>query len=182
VYTYEEKSKGVYSYRLVGIRRRIGMNLIKYLNIALNTRLNLENSNKDRMQVYPHTGIGKVVYAPSVKGVCDPTWVILECEKSIVDYYTWFLAKKGVKLEFPMWGSHLSVVRGEIQDIESCENWGYRGNEVVTFQYGDLVTNGKHWWLEAVSPELDEIRRVLGLAPHPKSGFHVTLGKIISLR
>jgi hypothetical protein len=152
-----------------------------YLQTVLYAKLHMENSNKDRVKVYHHTGTGKVVYAPSVNGICDPTWVILETDKGLVDYYTWFLLQKGVRLEFPMWGAHISVVRGEIADTSSCENWGYKADEIVTFNYGDLVTNGNHWWLEVESPDLDALRGNLGLTPHPKSGFHITLGKIKAL-
>jgi hypothetical protein len=153
-----------------------------YLQEALHEKLNRENSNKERIKFYPHTSLGKVVYAPSAKGVCDPTWVILECDKAIVEYYTWFLLKRGIRLEFPMWGSHLSVVRGELEEKTQNANWGYRAGDLVTFTYGDLVTNGKHWWLEVHSLELEELRSRLGITPHPWAGFHITLGKPIKFK
>jgi hypothetical protein len=151
-----------------------------YLHKVLVDKLNMENSHKDRIKVYPHNGIGVVKYAPSAKGFYDPTWVILECDKAIVDYYSWFLQKKGITLESLMWGSHISIIRGE--PILEESKWKYNEGLTINFKYGDLVTNGNHWWLEAESLELDEMRNHLGLTPHPKSGFHLTLGKIAKLK
>lgn len=138
----------------------------------------MENSHKHRIKVYPHTSVGKIVYAPEAKGICDKTWVIVECDKSIIEYYSWFLQKKGVKLEFPMWGSHISVIRGEIKDINNFPKWNYLNGKNITFNYGDLVTNGNHWWLEVFSSDLEQFRTYLDLPSHPPSGFHLTIGKI----
>lgn len=152
--------------------------LENYLKTSLYATLNQEHSHLKREKTYPYEGKGRLIYGPSAKGVCDPTWVILECDREIVEYYTWFLRKKGVKLEFPMWGSHVSVIRGEIKNLEDYEQWGEQAEEVISFQYGDLVTNGTHWWLEAQSKELEHIRLNLQLPSRPSSGFHLTIGKI----
>lgn len=161
------------------------MNLNKYLYECLNNKLYIENNNKTRICDYPHKSYGKVIYSPSIKNVCDPTWIIIECEKDIVDYYKWFLSKKGIKLDGLMWGSHISVVRGEkwdkIED-EFKDKWKHNDGQIIEFYYGDLVTNGIHWWLEVKSQDLEDIRKELGLKPHPDFGFHITIGKISNFK
>lgn len=157
------------------------MNLHNYLYDALNYKLLNENHHKDRIKVFNHKGIGKVVYSPSVKDKCDPTWVILQCDKDIINYYKWFLTKKGVKLDALLWGSHISVIRGgsyDKIDTNYIKHWKYNDGLDIKFNYGDLVTNGTHWWLEVQSDELEEMRKNLGLQPHPDFGFHITIGKI----
>jgi hypothetical protein len=157
------------------------MNLHSYLYEVLNNKLCIENNHKDRLRIYNHTGIGKVVYSPSVKGKCDPTWVILQCDDDIVDYYKWFLNKRGVKLDALMWGSHVSIIRGEAYDKinnNNIEKWKYNDGQYIEFKYGDLVTNGIHWWLEVQSDELEQMRLNLGLKPRPDFGFHITIGKV----
>jgi len=157
------------------------MNLHRYLYDDLNKTLYEENNNKNRNNLYPHSGFGKVIYAPTVKNICDPTWVILECDEEIINYYKWFLNKKGVKVDSPMWGSHISIIKGSTWDkidVEHEEKWGYNNGQILEFQYGDLVTNGVHWWLEAHSKQLEVMRQSLGLNTHTGFGFHVTIGKI----
>lgn len=161
------------------------MNLHRYLYNSLNTKLNIENSYKDRIREYPLQSSGKVIYSPAIKNVCDPSWVILECDKGIIDYYKWFLTKKGVKLDALMWGSHISIIRGGVWDRiedEYKEYWKFNNGQIINFKYGDLVTNGVHWWLEVQSEELEEMRKYLGLNPHPDFGFHITIGKISAFR
>lgn len=161
------------------------MNLQRYLYENLNNKLYNENTNKNRIKIYPHTSTGKVIYAPAVKEVCDPTWVILECDKELIEYYKWFLTKKGVKMDALMWGSHISIIRGGTYDnIDKFhqKKWKFNNGEMIEFRYGDLVTNGKHWWLEVASEQLENMRSILGLKPHPDFGFHVTIGKISNFK
>jgi len=148
---------------------------------SLNDRLYKENSNINRLTVYPHTSTGKVIYSPSTKNIQDKTWVILKCDENIIAYYKWFLSKKGVKVDSLLWGSHISIIRGGVWDKISDDNlaeWKYNDEETIEFRYGDLVTNGTHWWLEVESVNLENMRNHLGLKPHPDFGFHISIGKI----
>jgi hypothetical protein len=67
-------------------------------------------------------------------------------------------------------------------------------NERIEFTYDPeyLNTNGRHFWIRAVSPRLEEIRTELGLTPQPtyfhrKSGtvrvnpFHLTIGSLLHM-
>lgn len=161
------------------------MNLNQYLYNISNEQLYNKNNNHTRVKIYPHQSKGRIIYSPSANGICDKSWVIIECEKEIVNYYKWFLEKKGVQLDSLLWGSHISIIRGSTLDCIDeyhMNDWKYNNNELIEFQYGDLVTNGVHWWLEVQSKQLEDIREHFGLKPHPDFGFHLTIGKIRPLK
>lgn len=157
------------------------MNLHDYLYNELNKELFIKNNNKTKVRVYPHQSSGEIVYSPSTEKICDPSWVLLKCDEDIVNYYKWFLLKKGVKLDALMWGSHISIIRGEAFDKideKHMEKWKFNDGESLGFKYGDLVTNGVHWWLDVQSEAIEQMRSEFGLKPHPDFGFHITIGKI----
>ena len=73
------------------------------------------------------------------------------------------------------------------------ELWKKYDREKVSFEYDPkyLNTNGKHWWIRAVSPELEKIRIELGLTPQPvyrewgsgiwkENPFHLTIGHMLN--
>lgn len=144
----------------------------QFLYTHLLQRLNEENTHLNRIKLYPYSSTGELKW-----NLTGPGTVMLLCDPEIIRYYTWFLAKKGVRLEYPKFSSHISVLRDEpyAPGLEGSSEGAF-----VTFSYGDLVTNGKHWWLEVKSPALDAFRRRLGLPEHRRSGFHLTLGRIIT--
>lgn len=150
-------------------------------------KLNLDNMIKRHNYlnediVYPFKSSGVVVYSPKLEnGVIAESWVLLECDTEIVRYYTYFLNKKGIKLEKPLWGAHISIVRGEYDILpeDYKDKFGYNNGTELSFNYGSLVTNGIHWWLEVESKELEDLRLHLGLDKHPDFGFHITIGRVI---
>jgi hypothetical protein len=142
--------------------------LDQFLNGNLNQTLYEQNSNKDRIRVFPFPATGTLMYTERDEG-----WAKLMVDDELIAYYGWFLKRKGVRFELPKGGAHLSLICGEEISV-----WGEREGEAFAFHYGDLVTNGKHWWLEVHSPPLEAFRVSLGLPPRPRSGLHVTVGRI----
>jgi len=106
-------------------------------------------------------------------------WVILYCDNGIIEYYRYYLEKRGIKLQKPKHGAHISIVRGEGEpEPEHKENWLWNDGGLVLFQYSNEVVFGEtHVWLPVRSQSLDELRQYLGLAPKPQFRFHLTLGR-----
>lgn len=144
------------------------MSLHQFLYDHLLDRSERENSNLYRQLLYPHQSSG-VLHVDHT----DPLWARLVTDEGVLTYYTWFLQRKGIRLEKPKHGSHISVIRGELSGIALASGGTF------DFCYGDLVTNGKHWWLEVRSPAIEAMRVSLGLTPRPKAGLHLTLGRTI---
>ena len=49
---------------------------------------------------------------------------------------------------------------------------------VITFQYGPELKEGFGYvWLDVKSEQLEQIRSDLGLDPHPRFGYHLTIGR-----
>lgn len=128
-----------------------------------------------------HKGTGRLIFDP-LQGTkhFDPWWVLLVCDKSdeIQKYYAWHLKKYGRNVMLAkLWGTHVSVVKGHLEEPSNKELWGKIDRE-VEFNYAHTVRcdNGKHAWLDVYSPEISDIRVSLGLAP--KEWFHLTIGTL----
>lgn len=101
---------------------------------------------------------------------------MLQCEPDLSLYYCWFVQKRlGIKLQRPIHGSHISIVRGEV--IPNLNRWNAYQGQVIYFHYSnEIETNGKYWWLYVYSPCLVSIRHELGLDSQPEYDFHLTIG------
>ncbi|AWM36798.1 hypothetical protein GobsT_53430 [Gemmata obscuriglobus] len=129
---------------------------------------------------FPHESTGHVLYDPGLgTRAFDPWWLILLCDRGIVDYYAWLLLRYGIALhKGSTFGPHVSVVKGIEPPVR--ESWGYDPGP-VTFHYSNVVRwdNGRHAWLDVWSPELAELRARLGFDGAPKMSFHLTLGRLV---
>lgn len=145
-------------------------------------------------------------------------WAILKCDEGLTAYYrrwierewpnrilskdwleaagledqqsqAWPMTYCGLKLTKSVWGSHVSVVRGEKPEASCLKHWKKYENRKIYFEYNPeyINSNGRHWWVRIKSPELEDLRLELGLKPEPKSyspaqkiwlpaPFHLTLG------
>lgn len=105
-------------------------------------------------------------------------WIIVECDFEIGDLYRWFLLRyRGIKLMRPAWGSHISIVRGEVPLSHIA--WDAVATAPTCFRYeNEIRDNGTHFWLEAEVEECPKIRKALGLAREPEFTTHLTLGMI----
>ena len=125
---------------------------------------------------------GRIVYDPQAisgnsEALFKPWWVIVSFgDSEISDFYSWLVYKRtSVKLQKPAWGSHVSVVRGEVPP--NADKWKEWDGEIVKIIYDpDVRTNGNHWWLRASCPRLGDLRENLGLSRDGWYNLHITIG------
>ena len=122
---------------------------------------------------------GKIVYDPVAGKAQNPWWVIVECPKDIIEYYHhWLEKEEKVKLNKPLFGSHISVVRGEEPHKDYLKNWNKRHKKEVEFEYShEIESEGLYYWLRVYSEDLKKLREELGLEPNVEFGFHLTIGR-----
>ncbi len=144
-----------------------------------------------------HKSIGYLEYDPvSPTTRFDPWWLIIRCDDQLAALYQSFVYKdarklitsqdaygignwlfyiKNIKLTKSVWGSHISVIRGE--EPPNKQFWKkYQGKE-IEFSYIPMTqTNGCHYWLPVSSSNIDDIRLELGLPAQPLAPFHLTIG------
>lgn len=123
--------------------------------------------------------IGKLTYSPRSHLGSNDRWLVLMCDDEISKYYRHMFYTeypwKG-KLTRPVWGTHISVIRGE--KIPNMNLWGIDSHKIVEFEYeGGVMDNGEYYWLKAKCPYLSSLREKYGLRPEPKFGFHLTVGR-----
>jgi hypothetical protein len=123
---------------------------------------------------------GKLVYSPKTHLRNADRWLILQCDEQLAAYYRalyrqeWFYRPKLIR---PVWGSHISVLRGE--KIPNADLWGLGANSIIQFEYEPGVkSNGEYYWLTVHCEELKGVRLAYGLSPEPQFGFHLTIARI----
>jgi hypothetical protein len=127
--------------------------------------------------------IGHLVYDPQFPNQREtkPFWLMLSCDGELTRYYAWLLFKERcIRLhEKCLWGSHISVIRGE---QPKAGWWGKYGvDEDVEFGFDGIIAgDGTYFWMEVVCPRLSEIRGYYGLTPQPWCGFHLTIGNNVN--
>lgn len=112
-----------------------------------------------------------------------------ELPRTFVDY-TPHLALFRPRFERPVWGVHISVVRGESPRIhratwdQQVRRRGSRGcppefveGAEVEFEFDPtLELFGTHWCLRVRCPQVPAIRRFYGLTDYSKVPLHLTVG------
>ena len=122
--------------------------------------------------------IGKLVYSPRSHLANPQKWLVLMCDDGISEYYRHLFYKeypwKG-KLTRPVWGAHISVIRGEYTDPKL---WQLDSGKIIDFEYEDgVLDNEEYYWLKVRSNYLSNLREKYGLSREPKFGFHLTIGR-----
>jgi hypothetical protein len=128
--------------------------------------------------------IGKLVYSPRTHLSSSDRWLVLMCDDEISRYYRHLYTKvyqslngdRPTKLTRPVWGTHISIVRGEF--IPNFKLWRTDENKLIEFDYdGGVIDNGEYYWLKATCPYLLDLREKYGLAREPRFGLHLTIGR-----
>ncbi|HEY1188483.1 MAG TPA: hypothetical protein VGE74_12600 [Gemmata sp.] len=129
---------------------------------------------------FRHESTGCVQYDPGTgTRAFEPWWLILVCDRGIVDYYAWLLLRYGIEIhKGSTFGPHISVVKGV--EPPAREAWGFDPGP-ITFRYTNVVRwdNGRHAWLDVWAPELARLRAGLGFSTPEKVSFHLTLGRLV---
>lgn len=108
-----------------------------------------------------------------------PGWFLVQFGDDIADYYRWFMRYRfsaRPAFNLPLNGAHTTFIAGEKDDrlVDVKELSPYL-EKWVAIEYTHLVmTNGRAFWLPAVSEELNGIRQTLGL--RIRDNYHITLG------
>lgn len=122
---------------------------------------------------------GKLVYTPRTHLKSSERWLVLMADDEISKYYRHLFYKEFPwmgKLTRPVWGTHVSVIRGE--RIPNYNLWELDKNKIIEFEYEPGVCdNGEYYWLKVKCQALLDLRGKYGLQPSPKFGFHLTIGR-----
>lgn len=93
-----------------------------------------------------------------------------------MEYPPYLNGNRSLKLTRPVWGAHISVIRGE--RIPNAKIWETDANKIIEFEYEPgVIDNGEYYWLKVKCPYLSELREKYGLAREPRFGFHLTIGR-----
>lgn len=127
------------------------------------------------------TATGTLVFDPVAGKAQNPWWAIIECPKDIIEYYHHWIAKEeNVKLNKPLFGAHISVIRGEEPPDSFKSIWGAgQGSELLFSYKHEVETNGEYWWLRVRCEELNALRKKMGLNSEVEFDFHLTIGRVI---
>lgn len=109
-------------------------------------------------------------------------WYYVKVDDSISSYYKWFYSK-AFKQWYPcMNGCHITFIAGEKDDriIQLEEMKDYIEKEIHFIYDNTIYTNGRAFWINCTSKDLDEIRNKLGL--RKRDNYHITLGNIKNVR
>jgi len=128
------------------------------------------------MRIYDHSSTGKIHFHPD-------DWVLVMCDKEIVDYYHWLSKRYGKCFhKGSRFGAHITIAKGRFKIPEKIKNL-YQ-DHIVNFDYTHKIYyNQNHLWLNVQSDELTEIHKRIMETDVKKLdkthySFHMTLGRL----
>lgn len=137
------------------------------------------SSQDQKLKSFSMKSVGKLVYSPRTHLASSQDWLVLMCDDEISKYYRTLFSREfpwKPKLTRPVWGTHVSVIRGE--KIPKPELWKLDANKIVQFEYeGGVIDNGEYYWLKVKCDYLCKLREQYGLSKEPRFGLHLTIGR-----
>lgn len=129
--------------------------------------------------------VGTFRYAPTNNGTflrrdggTTEWWLIIDIDPELGRYLRaeYALSRyRTVQPQPPLWGTHVSVIRGEEPPDKSA--WKKFDGQRVEVRYEWDVTETKEYlWLPVVCPAANAIRVELGLPADPTPAMHLTFG------
>ena len=132
---------------------------------------------------------GRIIYTPDKPGAIkrnNKWWVVVEVDRSIINYYAYWINRqiikppwltKGLILQTPQWGGHITVLDGRVEVDKKYQHlWEKYAGKMINYEYS--VEIEKHWkfWVLPVKCEfLNKLREELGL---PRDyNFNITIGR-----
>jgi len=126
---------------------------------------------------FKSTGI--LTYNPKTHLRSSDNWLILQCDEEFCKYYAGLFRREYPwlpKLARPVWGAHISVIRGET--IPNAHLWGRGKGSEIEFEWDPGVqSNKEYYWLKIKCDVLLDIREGYGLKREPRFGLHLTIGR-----
>ena len=106
-------------------------------------------------------------------------WIIAKTDDELVEYYRWWFKRRFHHiLSRPKFGAHISIVRGEEENITQGA-WEHNlSGAWIDFEYSnDLKIVYNYVWMPVWSPSFNDIREKVGLSREPIKSFHMTVGR-----
>lgn len=107
------------------------------------------------------------------------SWTILLCDDNIGEMYRSLYSLEYFykpKIQKPLWGSHISIVRGELCVLEKLKR-ELNGMKIEFYYIPEMETNGCHFYLPVLCPLLDDLRNELSLNKSIVN-YHLSIGNI----
>lgn len=105
-------------------------------------------------------------------------WLIIQCEPDVGRYLRSLrmLERRALpSLSDPLWGAHVSIVRGE--DVPDTAAWNDREGCVVEFEYMHPAQElGEYAFFPVICEAALDYRELLGLPREPLLPLHLTFG------
>ena len=136
----------------------------------------------------PLSTVGTFRYSPAIRGESTTRrdggstewWVVIDCDPELGRYLRAQYARhrhQTVQPQPPLWGTHVSVIRGE--EPPDKTTWKTFDGQRVEVRYEWEVFETKEYlWLPVSCPEAEAIRVGLGLPPQPEPAMHLTFGNL----
>jgi hypothetical protein len=127
---------------------------------------------------------GKLIYNPRSHLGSNDKWLVLMCDDEISKYYrhlytmkySFLNGERTGKLTRPIWGAHISIIRGE--KLPSPGLWRLDEGKIVNFEYEPGVIDNKiYYWLKVKCHYLNDLRERYSLPREPRFGLHLTIGR-----
>lgn len=128
---------------------------------------------------------GKIEFEPynvTAKHKKQSSWkrtAIVKFNDDLHLFYSWLLDRRfGLILNQPLRGTHITIISDIVDDDLYSQARTVFNNKEITFYYDpvNIRSNGTHWWINAQSDDVSNIRRSIGLDPTPYFGLHITIG------
>ena len=84
------------------------------------------------------------------------SWIVLNVDKSIVNYYAWWVGRLTFKKGSQSYhGAHITVLNGDKERPKTIGFWRKYEGEKINFWYSNIIeTNGQYYWLPVRCPRL----------------------------
>lgn len=123
--------------------------------------------------------VGTLSYSPKTHLASSERWLIMQCDDEICKYYAALFRREFpwlAKLARPVWGAHISVIRGEV--VPNAHLWGKGDKAKLDFEWEPgVIDNKEYYWLKVKCDALLDIREAYGLRREPRFGLHLTVGR-----
>ena len=122
------------------------------------------------MENFPFSSTAKIIKDPSHPSTRKAEgWIIGLVDAEICKYYSWWLSKRGCKVNLSAWRPHITIINGD--------KVPYRFTSLpktIRFSYSSkMLTNGKHFWLPIQSTDIMNLRKEANCSGPP---LHLTIG------
>lgn len=134
------------------------------------------------------TTTGTFRYSPTIRddsttrrdGGSTVWWLILDCDPELgrlMRHFYQLSRHKTVAPQPPLWGTHVSVIRGE--EPPDKTHWKRLAGVTVELEYEPEVRETHDYlWVPVWCPVVNEHRAELGLPTEPNPPLHLTFGNL----